>query len=341
MTRALLCLLVVAGCPKKASDKPVEPAPAEAGRLLPMSDAPASIVLAPPPPLPPVPRGLPTPPGEEDPELVRLGELVFWDPRLSQTGKLACASCHDPERGFAGGRSETAAGKPNLRAAPALVNLAWKTRFGWDGRFDRLDELLRTHALGQLGNELGDAKVRLDALPIYHAYFARAPQGLDSSLFAYVVTRYAGDSPWDRVERSRDVPVELKAGYQLFGGKAQCSVCHPPPLYSDLAYHRLGLIATPDEGRGKVDPAQKGAFATPTLRGAALRTSFFHDASTHTLEDAIDWHLAGGTGQGADRSIIDPALKKVTLTPTERAQLIAFVRALTAPDAVPAKPVLP
>jgi len=334
-------MLVLAGCPKKTSDKPVEPAPGDAGRLLPMSDAPAPIVLAPAPPLPPVPPGLPAPAGAEDPELVRLGELVFWDPRLSQTGKLACASCHEPDHGFAGGRIDTAAGKPNLRAAPALVNLAWKKSFGWDGRFDQLRVFLAGHAIGQLGSDLGDAKVRLDALPIYHAYFARVPQALDSSLAAYVITRYAGDSPWDRVERSRDVPPDLKAGYQLFGGKAQCSVCHPPPLYSDLAFHRLGLIATPDEGRGKVDPAQKGAFATPTLRGAALRTSFFHDASAQTLEDAIDWHLAGGTGQGADKSIVDPALKKVTLTPAERAQLIAFVRALTAPDAVPAKPVLP
>ena len=50
---------------------------------------------------------------------------------------------------------------------------------------------------------------------------------------------------------------------------------------------------------------------------------------------------AGGTGQGADRSIVDPALKKVSLLAQERAQLLAFVRALTAPDAVPAKPVLP
>jgi cytochrome c peroxidase len=137
---------------------------------------------------------------------------------------------------------------------------------------------------------------------------------------------------------------EIEAGYKLFTGKAQCSVCHPPPLYTDHAYHRLGLVAVADEGRGKVEPNNakaRGAFRTVGLRGAARRASFFHDGSATTLEAAIDWHLDGGKGQGADRSIVD--LPAVTLTATERTALIAFVRALTA-DAGAAKyprPLLP
>ena len=335
----LLLSLALAACGNKKS-VPVEPPAHDAGRLLPMSDAPAAIVLPPAPPLPPVPAGLPPLADPPSPEAVALGELLFWDPRLSSTGVTACASCHDPQHGFAGGRADTAGGKPNLRAASTLVNLAWKRQLGWDGRYDDLASYLPVHARGQLGDELATVLARIADVPLYKAHLARVPS-LADALAAYVRTRYAGDAPWDRVERSPDVPADWKAGYQLFGGKAQCSVCHPPPLYTDLAFHRLGLIKTPDEGRGKVDPAQKGAFATPTLRGAAARASYFHDGSAHTLDEAIDWHLAGGTGQGADRSIIDPALKKVALTPAERSQLGAFVRALTAPDAVAVKPVLP
>jgi cytochrome c peroxidase len=84
-----------------------------------------------------------------------------------------------------------------------------------------------------------------------------------------------------------------------------------------------------------------GAFATPGLRGAAARTTMFHDASAANLDAAIDWHLDGATGQSADRSIIDPALKPVKLTTDERAKLGAFVRALTKPSPPPAKPTLP
>ena len=72
-----------------------------------------------------------------------------------------------------------------------------------------------------------------------------------------------------------------------------------------------------------------GAFATPTLRGAALRPSFFHDGSAKTLEAAVDWHLSGGIGAGADKGIVD--LQPVTLSAAERGQLLAFVRALTGP----------
>ncbi|WP_410000565.1 cytochrome-c peroxidase [Mesorhizobium sp. SP-1A] len=61
--------------------------------------------------------------------LSALGEALFSDPRLSASGRTACASCHDPAHAFApanalavqsGGR---AAGEPGLRAVPSLEYL--------------------------------------------------------------------------------------------------------------------------------------------------------------------------------------------------------------------------
>jgi cytochrome c peroxidase len=313
-------------------------------------------VLPPAPPLPPVPAGLPALPDDAarariTPEAVALGELLFFDPRLAADGKTSCASCHDPGRGYAGaGRTPTADGKPNLRRAPALVNLAWRRTFGWDGRYPTLVEHLRAHLRGQLGDEPAVAIARLATRPIYRAHLARQPGGAPAddaaraldALAAFTLTRYAGDAPWDRVERRPDaVPAEVRAGYALFLGKAQCSICHVPPLYGDLRYHRLGLIAAHDEGRGRVEPtpSAQGAFATPTLRDAAARVAFFHDGSAPSLDAAIDWHLAGGVGQGADPSIID--LHPIALTGAERAALGAFVRALSAPAATVTRPGLP
>lgn len=359
----VLAAALAAGCPKK-NDKPAAEPPAkrDGGAVVIAADAAVTgdtgpVVLQPAPPVPSVPAGLPTPPALPyiTPETVALGELLFWDTRLSSTGTMSCASCHDPAAGYAGARrQETAAGKPNLRKAPSLVNLAWHPELGWDGRFRGISsEMLASHTRGQLG-ELEDALAKLRDNAVYQAHFARAATSLEqtttapmldtayNALAAFVATRYAGDAPWDRYERAHDRPPDVQAGYQLFTGKAQCSVCHAPPLYTDLAYHRMGLIALPDEGRGRVDPAQKGAFKTPSLRGAAQRKGFFHDASAATLDAAIDHHLAGGTGQGADPSIIDPALKKIALSPTERSQLGAFVRALTDERApAPTKPALP
>jgi cytochrome c peroxidase len=346
-----LGVLVLGACPKADKTKTTEPVPVKhdaQSRLLPDEDGGIGI-LPPAPPVPAVPAGLPAAPERSfvTPAAIALGELLFYEPRLSSTGKLACASCHDPEHGYAAAtRQDTALAKPNLRRAPTLFNLAWHKELGWDGRYSSVVDQLPPHIRGQLGDDLALGVTRIADVAIYRAHFARVggPPSVDlatAALAAFTVTRYAGDAPWDRAERAPDALPDVKAGYALFVGKAQCSVCHPPPLYTDLRYHRLGLVAQHDDGRGRVDAKDLGAFKTPTLRGASKRNGFFHDGSATSLDAAIDWHLAGGFGQGADPTIIDLALKKITLTPIERARLGAFVQALTAPVESPIRPVLP
>ncbi len=346
MKRALLALVVLGGCPKhdQRHTEPTTRHDALGSAVAPSEprDAAAVPELPEAPPAPSLPLGLPT---QGVTPLVAnniaFGQLLFADPVLSTDGKTTCATCHDPNHGFSGsGHQTTASGQPNLRRGQALVNLAMATSFGWDGRAASLAEFLPGHIKGQLGDSIEDSAARLPAVPLYRAHLARVTAPMNSiptpdqvaitSLEMYVLSLYSGDSPWDVAEQAGTVTPELRAGHELFVNKAQCAGCHPPPLYTDNRYHRLGLIASHDEGRGRVDPTQTGAFATPTLRGAASRSTFFHDASVTSLDGAIDWHLAGGIGQGADPSIIDPALHKVALTPGERAQLGAFVRALTA-----------
>jgi len=322
--------------------------------------APVKVVLPAPPPLPAVPRGLPAAAVDATPAQVALGELLFFEPRLAKSGKLACAGCHDPDHGFGSAqvRDRTDAGELDLRHTPALANLYVRKAFGWDGRYDDLAAMIGAHTRGQLGQGLEQDGPWMLASPTYEAHLERLGVPVDSqdgdpavaptmaaALAAYVRTRYAGDAPWDRYEAGDKAAASAAAvrGYALFSGKAQCSVCHIPPLYTDLRYHALGLIAQPDEGRGRVEPGLRGAFLTPTVRGAALHPPFFHDGSAPTLAAAIDWHLDGGVGQHADRSIVDPALRPVRLSPSERADLLAFVRALS-PDPAPApahRPELP
>lgn len=319
--------------PRAAAAPPAEP-PAEPPARPPMAQ------LPPAPPVPSVPAGLPEPPqrAEASAEVLALGAALFAEKSWSADGKVACQTCHDPATDYAGGREPTSLGRPNLRRAPSLSNLAWQRALGWDGRFSDGREHLRAHLWGQLGLPLPDAVAKLADHALLRAHFARAhgkepaPELALEALWAFALTRYSGGAPWDLEERLTEPSVaghSLRAGYALFLGKARCGQCHPPPLYTDLGYHRLGLIGTADEGRGLVDRAELGKFKTPSLRGAAARKRFFHDGSATTLAAAIDWHLAGGTSQGADRSIIDPELAAVSLTAEERAQLAAFVAALT------------
>ncbi len=368
VTFLLSASLALVACGTK--DKPAadpQPSPATAVEQPPPPPSSPAELLPPAPPLPAVPAGLPALPElpATTAEVVAYGAFLFEEPRLASDGKTSCAACHLPDAGYSGARRPTALGRPNLRRALPLINVAWQRELGWDGRFASLEEHLGPHLHGQLGHTLDDALIALAADPargpLLAAHQRRAfPPGpgaattatdgekATAALAAFLRTRYAGDSRWDAEERLSDEESTpegktLRAGYALFMGKAQCSVCHPPPLYTDLSYHRIGLIASADEGRGNVKgapPAMRGAFKTPTLRAAAHRPRFFHDASVTTLPAAADWHLAGGVGQRADRSIIDPALRPIELTLGERGQLLAFLASLSQP-AKPADPADP
>ncbi|MDB4964054.1 MAG: Cytochrome-c peroxidase [Myxococcales bacterium] len=380
MTRSpLLPILVAAlgaaslgGCPKggdnKKTTEPVTKRDAGSGHTLAPDDTRAS-ELPPAPPLPPVPRGLPPLPAVRGitPEAVALGELLFHDTRLSSSGTLGCATCHDPTRGYAGEIQATAAGQPNLRRTPALVNLAWAPELGWDGRYGSADSFLAVHVRGQLGDDLGDSLPRIANLPMYRLHFARVSAQLAAddpsmamattdpvnataarrALSAFVLTRYAGDSPWDRIESSARkpepgvAPDPLLAGYLLFAGKAQCGLCHTPPLYTDGGYHAVTVGKANDPGRGFVEKKKTGSFRTPTLRGAASRGRFFHTGEATSLEQVVDSYIALANAETRGPALYDPLISKIRISSEERGQLLVFLRALSATTPPPAKPALP
>lgn len=348
---SLAVLTLLAACPKSGDKKPTDPTPkkdAGSGHTLTPADDAGTVMLPAAAPLPDVPSGLPALPALPGvtPDAVALGELLFHDTRLSTTGKHACAKCHDPARGYAGLIDTNAAGKPNLRRTPALANLAWVKELGWDGRYPAVTDLLPSHVKGQLGQPLQAGLAAVIELPLYKAHFARLggdPQAAAiQALSAFVLTRYEGASPWDAMEQTARTPAPgvtpdpIVAGYLLFAGKGQCAVCHPPPLYTDNAFHIVTSNPSGDPGRGFVDKALTGAFRTPTLRGAVERAAFFHTGSARTLTDVIDLYAMASKTTG-----LDPALAKIALAPADRANLAAFLSALTQLGPKPSPPPLP
>src|SRR5262245_23645015 len=61
------------------------------------------------------------------PEKVELGKKLFFDTRLSKTGKMACESCHLPDKGWADGQplSTKFDGSVNTRHTPTLYNVGY------------------------------------------------------------------------------------------------------------------------------------------------------------------------------------------------------------------------
>ena len=95
------------------------------------------------------------------PQQIDLGRYLFFDPVLSGDGTLACASCHDPNRGLSDGRARSIGihGADAGRAAPTLWNVAFLKRFFWDARADSLE----AQASGPLYSprEMGNTPARL------------------------------------------------------------------------------------------------------------------------------------------------------------------------------------
>jgi cytochrome c peroxidase len=72
-----------------------------------------------------------------------------------------------------------------------------------------------------------------------------------------------------------------------------------------------------------LDPADIGAFRTPSLRNVALTAPYMHDGSVKTLEEAVDIEIYY---RGVDRGY------PLIVTLQERADLVEFLKALTTPQ---------
>ncbi|MHC5211367.1 MAG: cytochrome-c peroxidase [Planctomycetota bacterium] len=88
-------------------------------------------------PLPEVPSD-PTNAWADDPAAARLGQALFYDPRLSGPGTVSCATCHDPAKGFGDQRRLARGVRNHPRHSMTLWNVAFQRWFFWDGRKDSL-----------------------------------------------------------------------------------------------------------------------------------------------------------------------------------------------------------
>lgn len=85
--------------------------------------------------------------------------------------------------------------------------------------------------------------------------------------------------------------------------------------------------------------AVDGSFKVPTLRNVELTGPYFHNGGQSTLEQVVDFYNRGGDGRGGDVANTTgyaanptnraPVLQPLGLTDTDKANLVAFMKALT------------
>lgn len=112
------------------------------------------------------------------PAVVALGQMLFFDTRLSRKGEVSCASCHQPQRAFTDGLP-LAVGEDKLmgrRRSTPLYAAPFAPRLFWDGRAASLKEQVMgpLHDPREMNHDAAGAVARLRENDVYPARFLEA-----------------------------------------------------------------------------------------------------------------------------------------------------------------------
>jgi cytochrome c peroxidase len=195
------------------------------------------------------------------PARVALGQKLFFEPRLSGNGSVACATCHDPARAFTDGRRVSIGihGRVGQRNAPTILNALYnKTQF-WDGRVATLEQqaaLPITNPFEMGSTSVGDAVSRIADDKDYQSQFMQSfgrgvnEEDMLSAIAAYERTLASFDSPFDHFIAGdpNAISDSAKRGWELFNTKARCHLCHAltdnqrdATLFIDNDFHNIGI----------------------------------------------------------------------------------------------------
>lgn len=301
-------------------------------------------------------------------EKVALGRRLFFETRLSSTGRYACSNCHRPELAFTDGRARAlgATGESVRRGAMSLTNVAYNAAFTWgSAKVRSLESQMRQPLFSEHPVEMGlkaggaSAVNALSVDPTYRAQFAAAFPGdapalsmqhIIKAIAAFERTLISGRSPFDRFVFDDDrtaMPPPAKRGMDLFySARVGCAQCHSglnfsgPILYeghvADAAlFVNTGLYDV--DGRGGYPPTDQGLIEVThraadmgKFRVPTLRNVALTAPYMHDGSlPSLDAVLDHYV-QGGHKSVRqDARIRPFVLSAAERADLLAFLGSLT------------
>ncbi len=312
--------------------------------------------------------GLPTYRDGYTPQQIDLGRYLFFDPALSVDGSVSCASCHDPDRGFADGlgRSIGVSGHPLPRSAPTLWNVAFLQRFFWDARAGSLEEQMLgpLYDENEMANTPDQLLQTLNALPAYRELFRQAwPQQFQqadstirleqvyAAITAFELSLISLNSRYDQYAHgyADALTGPEKEGMNVFRSfVARCAECHTPPLFTN---QQVAVIGTPDPEGMDFDPGAaeplgeptlRGGFKVPSLRNIALTAPYMHSGRFATLREAAEFYT-GGRGHAVppgEELKIHWHIWEPRLSDEELDRLVDFLNTLTDESFKPSVPLV-
>lgn len=262
-------------------------------------------------PWPPPVRRDATNPVSGKAEAIALGERLFFEPRLSGTGSVLCATCHVPYRRFQDSRARAFGLEETERNTPTLLDVGFYARWGWEGARDSLWSQSIRPLLEPLEMRSTPAHVAETVRKLYgkdyRSAFGRAPPGDDEAILSDVGKALAA---------YQETLVSARTAFDAFRdalvrGDAAATAAYPPAAQRGLrVFVRAcnGCHAGPTFSSGAI----VGGYRVPALRNVALTAPYMHDGRAATLREAVR-HSS-------------PAL-----APEEIDDVVAFLESLSAP----------
>ncbi|MES2864983.1 MAG: cytochrome c peroxidase [Bacteroidota bacterium] len=302
---------------------------------------------------------------EDSDELRSLGKLLFFDSMLSHDNKMNCATCHQPEKGFADGTPKSMSninGTTVFRNSPTLLNSAYADKYFYDLRAYSLEQQVEHVIFNNLEFNTSYAEIlnKLNSNKTYSQKFKTifkketiTREDFTKALASYVLSLKSFNSTFDQYVRGEIITIDTSVakGFNLFTGKANCATCHflptfsglVPPLYIENESEILGVFSNPtskeldeDEGRynnGILNEKSwifEKSFKTVTVRNANETAPYFHNGAYSTLDDVLEFYnQGGGEGMGISTKNQTLASDKLDLTSEEKNDIIAFLKSLS------------
>lgn len=276
------------------------------------------------------------------PEKIALGRKLFFDTRLSKDNSISCASCHKPEWAFTDRKrvSEGVGGRLTQRNAPSILNAGYLKTVMFDAHLPTLEMQvivpIQEHV--EMDMDMRSLLQRLQSIPEYESA-ARKIYGrefdawvLTRSISAFERSLISNNSRFDQFYYQGNKSALNKSemnGWKIFSDRLYCTTCHPAPYFTTYVAENNGLYEDYGEDKGRFrihnDSLDIGKFKVPSLRNIELTYPYMHDGSLKTLDEVISHYESGGKRHVNQH----PVIKKITLTPGEKKDLINFLSALT------------
>ncbi len=275
------------------------------------------------------------------PEKIELGKMLYHDPRLSSTGTVSCASCHNTMLGGEDNRSFSMGVGAQLggRSAPTVWNSAFNKVQFWDGRAASLEE----QAAGPVTSpvEMGmknwdEVTTRLKGIKGYEVAFKEVygensitKENATKAIAAYERTLITPNSPYDKFvtgDKSALSAQQIRGMEKV--AELGCTSCHSGAAFNGAGtFQKFPVNAdgfleakyhfTKDKGVAEVSKKSQDEhfFKVPTLRNIALTAPYFHNGSVATLDEAV--------------KVMAKLQLNKELSKEETADIVAFLNGLT------------